>query len=130
MQLKDIEFDACNNKPMSKYLTLPEMCLYISLRYLYKSWHIGAISKENATADKHKLLAEYERYKAAYNDYLKVYGDYQDNICKAGTMLSDIEKSKDVKDIAVLACKVIGIMTGDESFAPRQMKKLTGGKNE
>ena len=127
MQLKDIELSACNNKSMPKYLTLPEMCLYISLRYLYKSWHTGEISTENAKSEKQKILGEYERFEKTYSDWCKVCSDYQDNIRKAGTMLSNIEKSKDVKDIAVLACEVIGIMTGDECFASRQKKKITGG---
>ena len=114
---------------MPKYLTLPEMCLYISLRYLYKSWHTGVTTTENAKSEKQKILGEYERFEKAYSDWCKLCSDYQDNIRKAGTMLSDIEKSKDAKDIAVLACEVIGIMIGDESFSSRQKKKITGGKN-
>ena len=130
MQLKNIELDACKNKPLPKFLTLPETCLYISLRYLYKSYHKGEISKENATAEKHKLLAEYERFEKAYSDWCKLCSDYQDNIRKAGTMLSDIEKSDNTEDMAVLACEVVGIMIGDENFASRQKKKITGGKND
>lgn len=40
--------------------------------------------------------------------------------------MNDIEKSDNAEDIAVLACEVIGIMTGDASFSPRQKKKLKG----
>ncbi len=124
MQLKDIELSACKSKPMPKFLTLPEMCLYISLRYLYKSWHKGEIAENDAKVEKQKILGEYERYKTAYVDWCKVYSDYQDNIRKAGTLLSDIEKSEDISEIAVTACKVIGIMTGDESFIKRQERKF------
>lgn len=129
MQIKDLELYACRNKPLPEFLTLPETCLYISLRYLYQSYHKGEISKENAKSEKRKMLGEYERFKMTYDNWLKEFGYHQGNIRRAGTLLSDIEKTKNVKDIAVLACKVIGIMIGDESFFPRQMKKL-GGLNE
>ena len=44
--------------------------------------------------------------------------------------MNDIEKSDNAEDIAVLACEVIGIMTGDASFSKRQKKKLKGGRHE
>lgn len=94
------------------------------LRMLYAEYKYNNLPLETAKYRKNKIYSNYKEALSAYEQHLSVYGSYQDNIRKAGTLLSDIEKTKNVKDIAVLACKVIGIMIGDESFFPRQMKKL------
>ncbi len=106
----------------------PEAYRYFDrLRTLYARFKYGNLSKEMAEAEKKKLYSDYIEAKSAYQLWCSVYGAYQDNIRKAGTMLSDIEKSKDTEDIALKACEVIGIMTGDKSFAKRQERKIKNG---
>lgn len=100
------------------------------LRTLYAEYKFDNLPEEIAKRRKDEIYSNYKEALSAYELWCKLCSDYQDNIRKAGTMLSDIEKSNDVKDIAVLACEVIGIMMGDENFAPRQKKKITGGIHE
>lgn len=59
-----------------------------------------------------------------YLNQCSVYKAYQDNIRKAGSLLNEIEKSENLYDIAVNACETISVMTGDESFAERQKRKI------
>lgn len=86
----------------------------------------GEISKNDAKAEKQQIIGKCTEFEAAYEQWCSVYKSYQDNVRKAGTLINDIEKSDNAEDIAVLACEVIGIMTGDASFSPRQKKKLKG----
>lgn len=124
MRINEIELAAAKNFPLPKHLTMPEICLYLSMRALYSSWRKGDISKNDGAAEKKKIISKCERFDNEYQLWCSVYGAYQDNIRKAGTMLSDIEKSKNVEDISLKACEVVGIMTGDKSFAKRQERKI------
>lgn len=127
MRTKEIELSAAKSIPPPKYLTMPEMCFYITLRSLYWYYRKGEISKDDASKEKQKIIGKCTEFELAYQQWRSVYKSYQDNICKAGTLMNDIEKSDNSEDIAVLACEVIGIMTGDPSFVSRQKIKLKGG---
>lgn len=122
MRINEIELSAAKNRPVPEYMTIPEMCLYTSLRALYGSYRRQEIAKEAAQAEKRKIIAQCERYEAEYIAMTAAYKYYQDNIRKAGTLLSDIEKSWDIREIAMKACECIGLMTGDEGFAKRAAK--------
>lgn len=94
------------------------------LRIIYAEYKYDNLPKEVAASRKAKIFSDYKETISAYEQWRSVYKAYQDNIRKAGTLMNDIEKSNTAEDIALLACEVIGIMTGDESFAPRQKKKI------
>lgn len=130
MRTREIEISAAKNISPPKYMTMPEMCFFITLRALYGDYKKGGIPKNDAKAEKQQIIGKCSEFEAAYEQWRSVYKAYQDNIRKAGTLMNDIEKSNTAEDIALLACEVIGIMTGDESFAPRQKKKLKGGLYE
>lgn len=95
-----------------------------SLRKLYAEYKYDDLSKAEAQAAKQKLLADYREASEAYELFRAVYRDHQKNIVKAKSLLSDIEKSHDVREIALRACKCIGLMTGDREFAKQQAKKI------
>lgn len=124
MRIKEIEISAAQNRSLPDYMTAPEMCLYTSLRALYKSWHKQEISRESAQIEKRKIISECQRYEDEYIAWTAAAKYYQDNIRRAGTLLSEIEKSRDIWDIALKACECIGIMTGDAEFQKRQREKL------
>lgn len=127
MRTREIELSVSRSNAPPRYMTVPETCLYISLRSLYSGYRKGEISKNDAAAEKQRIVGKCTEFETVYNNWRGAYKHYQENIKKAGTLLNDIEKSDNARDIAVLACEVIGIMTGDESFAARQKKKLNGG---
>lgn len=95
-----------------------------SLRLLYARFKYDNLSKEDALAKKQKLLTQYNEDTAAIIGMKSAYQYYQDNIRKAGTLLSDIEKSSDIKEIALIACEAIQCMTGEMNFLKRQKKKI------
>ena len=100
------------------------------LRIIYAEYKYDNLPKEVAANRKAKIYSDYKETISAYEQWCSVYKSYQDNVRKAGTLINDIEKSDNAEDIAVLACEVIGIMTGDASFYPRQKKKLKGERHE
>lgn len=127
MRTADIELAAAKNRPLPKYVSAPEMCLYLSLRAIYSSWRRGDITKEQGTAEKNKAVAECERLDEEYQHWCDMHKAYQNSIRKADVLMSEIEKSHDTAEIAVKACEIVGILTGDDSFAQRQNKKIEKG---
>lgn len=95
-----------------------------SLRMLYARYKYDDLSKDEAAELKQKLLSEYKEACGNYDMFRSVYKAYQENIRKAGTLLSDIEKSHDTAEIALKACECIGLMTGDKEFLIRQKSKF------
>ena len=128
MRTADIELAAAKNRPLPKYVSAPEMCLYLSLRAIYSSWRKGDITKEQGTAEKSKAVAGCERFEEEYQKWYETHKAYQDSIRKADVLMSEIEKSHDTAEIAVKACEIVGILTGDNSFADRQKRKINNAK--
>lgn len=128
MRTDEIELSAAKNRPLPKYMTAPEMCLYLSLREIYSSFRKGNITKEQGTAEKSKAVANCERLDEEYQHWCDIHKAYQNSIRKADVLMSEIEKSDDTAVIALRACEVVGILTGDENFAIRQKRKIGNAK--
>ena len=95
-----------------------------SLRLLYAQFKYDGLSKDEASARKLKLLHQYDEATAVFTGMTAAYRYYQDNIRKCGTLRSDIEKSHDIREIALKSCECIGLMTGDDGFLKRQKDKI------
>ena len=103
----------------------PAEYMYFSeLRKIYYDFKFNELSKEDAENRKRKLLRRYNEAVAEYENFRRVYREYQDNLRRAGTLIAQINKSESTEKIAELACTVIGLMLGDDSFTPRIKKKL------
>ena len=126
MTADEIETLARDKKPLPDFTTLPDACLYETLSALWDSFRAQKIDKDEAHTRKMRLLRRYAEYSAAYENCCKVYREQQDAIRTAGTLLSDIEKAGTVQEVAELSVRLIGTLTGDGSFAERQMKKWRG----
>ena len=94
------------------------------LRTLYASFKYDNLSKEDAEAEKRKIYSDYIKALNSYDMWCGMYAQYQENIRQCGQILSDIEKSKDVTEIALLACTAISLMTNDRNFIKRQERKI------
>ena len=94
------------------------------LRNLYARYKYDNLLKQSAEAEKKKLLSEYEQAVTAYRHWCDTYKAYQNSIRKADVLMSEIEKSGDTAVIALKACEVISLITGDDSFAQRQKRKI------
>lgn len=123
MTAEEIETLARDSKPMPNCTTLPDACLYEAMAALWWNYRSNRIGREEAHERKMRLLRRYAEYSAAYDNSCKVYREQQDAIRTAGTLLSDIEKAGNVQEVAELSVRLIGTLTGDGSFAERQMKK-------
>ena len=124
MRIKEIELSASQNRKPDIKISLPEKCLYALLRALYKQYHSRQISKEDAKAEKLKIIKECTEYEKHYSKWCGMYAQYQENIRQCGQILNDVEKSKNVTEIALLACTAISLMTNDRNFIKRQERKI------
>ena len=94
------------------------------LRKIYSDYKFGGLDKDTAAKRKAGIYADYRQ--DAERDGLigKVYAEYQENIRKAGTLRSEIDKAKTVEDKLRYALECIEVMTGETGFAKRNMKEL------
>lgn len=59
----ELERAAMRCDPLPTWLEYPEQVHYLNLRNLYKAYHMGAVTREQAAAEKKQLLDEYRCYK-------------------------------------------------------------------
>ncbi len=124
MTAREIEILAHDNRPMPEFSAFADICLYQAFADLYSRLNLKQIARDQAKIEKKWILKAYAGMKSENERYITVYGEYQDNIRKAGTLLSDIEKSRDTREIALKACECIQLMTGESEFLKRQRKKI------
>ena len=94
------------------------------LRKIYSDYKFGGLDKDTAAKRKAGIYADYRQ--DAERDGLigKVYAEYQENIRKAGTLRSEIDKAKTVEDKLRYALECIEAMTGEAGFARRNLNAL------
>ena len=94
------------------------------LRKIYSDYKFGGLDKDTAAKRKAGIYADYRQ--DAERDGLigRVYAEYQENIRKAGTLRSDIDKAKTVEDKLRYALECIEAMTGETGFARRNLNAL------
>ena len=94
------------------------------LRKIYSDYKFGGLDKDTAAKRKAGIYADYRQ--DAERDGLigKVYAEQQENIRKAGTLRSEIDKAKTAEDKLRYALECIEAMTGETGFAKRNLKEL------
>ena len=105
---------------MPKLLTIPEKHLYRQLRALYTEYRAGKYTREQARQEKGVIYADFE----STNKLFSVMAEYQNNIRKAGTLRSEIDKAKTVEDKLRYALECIEAMTGETGFSRRNLNAL------
>lgn len=101
---------------------------FSELYWLYNDLAHDKISKEEAEKRDRANYAEFCEHVDEADYFVHSRIIYHDNIKRAGTLLSEIEKTKNVTDIAIKACEALGCMTGDENFIKRIKAKLEAKK--
>ena len=99
------------------------------LRKIYSDYKFGGLDKDTAAKRKAEIYADYRR--DAERDGLigRVYAEYQDNIRKAGTLRSEIDKAVTVEDKLRYALECIEAMTGEKGFARRNLNEIFCGND-
>ena len=94
------------------------------LRKIYSDYKFGGLDKDTAAKRKAEIYADYRQ--DAERDGLigRVYAEYQDNIRKAGTLRSDIDKAKTAEDKLRYALECIEAMTGETGFSRRNLNEI------
>ena len=105
---------------MPKLLTIPEKQLFRQLRALYTEYRAGKYTREQARIEKGVIYADFESTEKLFS----VMAEYQNNIRKAGTLRSDIDKAKTAEDKLRYALECIEAMTGETGFARRNLNEI------
>ena len=102
----------------------PEYKYFSELRKVYQAFKFEGLSQEDAECQKKSLLIDYHKYLENFDYCRSVWGKYQDNIRVSEMLMTKIEKSHDIQEIAETAVRVVGLMTHDESFIKTNLAKL------
>ncbi len=102
----------------------PEYKYFSELRKVYQAFKFEGMSQEDAQRLKKSLLMDYSSYLETFDNARRTYADWQNNIRTSEMLMTHIQKSHDVHDIAVTAVKIIGLMTHDETFVKTNTQKL------
>ena len=117
---KELIEKAAMSGEMPKLLTIPEKQLFRQLRALYTEYRTGKYTREQARIEKGVIYADFE----STNKLFSVMAEYQNNIRKAGTLRSDIDKAVTVEDKLRYALECIEAMTGETGFSRRNLNAL------
>lgn len=99
---------------------------FSELRKIYYAFKFERLAKSDAEKQKAVLLRHYHEDLQEHEDRLAVYRHYQDNIRTSEMLKTEIQKSRDIHDIAVTAIQIIGLLTNDECFIKTNSAKLEG----
>lgn len=101
----------------------PEYKYFAELRKIYYVFKFDGLSKEDAERLKKSLLIDYRKYLENFTYCKSVWAKYQDNIKTSEMMMTKIQKSHDMHEIAETAVRAIGLMTSDETFIKTNLAK-------
>ena len=102
----------------------PAYKYFAELTAVYYAFRFEGMPKEDAESRKRLLRKDYERQVAEIHRAREVFAEYQENVKKTELLCTEIEKANDIREIALTACKIIGLLTGDGSFYERQRRKI------
>lgn len=71
MNIEVIEKMAARNLAYPDRLTPPELYLFLSLRALYQSYHVQALSKEQARTEKNNIISQYKDFELWHRIYVQ-----------------------------------------------------------
>lgn len=109
-----------SNFPPAEYKYFSE------LREIYYAFKFEGLTKADAKKQKVILLRYYREELQKQEDHLTVYHNYQNNIKISEMLKTEIQKSRDIHDIAMMAIQIIGLLTHDECFIKTNAAKLEG----
>ena len=102
----------------------PEYKYFAELRKIYQAFKSDGLSKEDAERQKKALLIGYQKYLENFTYCKSVWGKYQDNIKISEMLMTKIQKSHNIHEIAETAVRIISLMTSDETFMKTNLEKL------
>lgn len=126
----EIEKLARDKKPLPQYSTLPDACYYQTIRGLWDGVRSGRISKDEAHAEKKRILRQYAEFRAAYENCCAVYRAQQDSIRRIGTLRTELHRAESTEDKLRIALRCISIMTGENVTEKMEIEKLEDDVHE
>jgi len=97
---------------------------FSELRKIYYAFKFEGLAKTDAEKQKAVLIRHYRKDLQEHENRLEVYCRYQENIRQSEMICTAIQKSHDITEIALLACKAISLMTDEPTFAKLQERKI------
>ena len=118
MEIREMEIKAANLEPLPSRSELDffEQVFYLGLRNIYSMYHMGMITKENASKEKHQIMAEFEKQRELATLYTAIGSAQYENIARSEDLKTAIHKAKTKEEKGKLAMECVYCLTGDETI--------------
>ncbi|MBQ2968700.1 MAG: hypothetical protein IJE10_11360 [Clostridia bacterium] len=116
MELQEIEIRAANLEPLPGRSELDwyEQNLFLSLRNIYSMYHVGTLSKEVASKEKHVVISSYQKQREVASFYAALYESCIERSNKSEALRTAITKAKTKEEKGKLALECVYALTGDK----------------
>lgn len=125
MEFQEIAEAAYRNKGIDSFWSLPTKYAYLSLEKLYYKYKIGDIKKDASIKIKNEIAKEFRNNMLEYNRSLEIYKEYNQNKIYNTMFLLQIEKANSMSEMIQPLLKIVGNYVKDDTFADRNLEKLT-----
>ena len=118
MDLQELEIKAANLEPLPGRSELDwyEQNLFLSLRNIYSLYHSGVLSKENASAEKKIILAEYHKQRELASMVAANASRWADGVRESEWLRAAIHKAETKDEKGRLAMECVYKLTGDKTI--------------
>lgn len=101
---------------------LADYHLHTCLGDLFRRYRDGLITQEEASGLKARMIAAWRSWKETYDAYNKFTEEFNANVRAAAGI--EIEKAETARDALIMACDVVGKLTGDADLPKRIANKF------
>lgn len=101
---------------------LADYHLHTCLGDLFRRYRDGLITQEEASGLKARMIAAWRSWKETYSAYHKFTEEFNANVRAAAGI--EIEKAETARDALIMACDVVGKLTGDADLPKRIANKF------
>jgi hypothetical protein len=123
MNFEEIAEKAYKGLEIDKNSNLPTKYAYLQLKDLYLKYKYGDLSKEKCITLKNQIRQQYNADVLEDNRNIEIYKEYTKNKIENTTLLINVEKSRDKKEIVSFLSKIVANCIKDDSFVERVLAK-------
>ncbi len=118
MELQEIEIRAANLEalPGRSELDWYEQNLFLALRNIYSMYHVGTLSKETASKEKHIVLASYHKQREIASMVAADADRWGECVRKSQDLRIAIHKAESMEEKGRLALECVYLLIGDETI--------------
>ena len=121
-QLKDLERLASQGAELPKDLNAPAQVWFLAMRTLYRQYHAGQITREQAKTEKAAIYDQYRSYSGVWEDthrLIRIFSDRLKDTESHRLLFGQLRaKHASPEELLKAACEIARIATYDETITP------------